>query len=102
LLSDNEQVRKAITDARIGDQVHFRGMLINYSWASRPNWKRSSSTTRNDSGRHACEVVFAEEFEILKSTNATSNLLFSVSAWMLLLSIIIKIGSIALVPYFRK
>jgi len=102
LLSDNEQVRQVIRDVNIGDQVHLKGMLVNYAWASRPNWKRNSSTTRNDAGRRACEVVFVDEFEILKATNSTSNTLFIISAWMLLLSIILKIGSIALVPYFRK
>lgn len=102
LLSDNEQVRKVIRDVELGDQVHLKGMLVNYARASRPNWKRNSSTTRQDTGKRACEVVYVDEFEILKSSNAIANALFSVSAWLLLLSIVFKISSVVLLPYFRK
>ena len=91
-----------IRKVEIGDQIHMKGMLVNYAWASQPNWKRNTSTTRKDGGRRACEVVFVDEFEILEASNATANTMFSISAWLLLLSIILKIASIALVPYFRK
>lgn len=102
LLSDKEQVRDVIREVQIGDQVHLKGMLVNYAWASRPGWQRRSSTTRKDAGKRACEVVFVDEFEILKATNSTANSLFAISAWLLLLSIILKITAIALVPYFKK
>jgi hypothetical protein len=101
-LSDNEQVREIIRGVKIGDQVHLKGMLVNYAWASRPNWSRNSSTTREDSGRRACEVVFVDEFEVLKSTNASAHMILSLSVWLLVLSIVLKIATIALAPYFRK
>ena len=102
LLSDDEQVRNVIRDVEIGDQVHLKGMLVNYAWASRPGWQRNSSTTREDTGKRACEVVYVDKFEILKSSNATANTIFAVSAWLLLLSIVLKLASIALAPYFRN
>ena len=102
LLSDNEQVRDTIHQVNIGDQVHLKGMLVNYASASRPEWKRKSSLIRNDTGRRACEVVFVNEFEILKSTNSLSNTLFTASIWLVVLSILLKIGAIALTPYFHK
>ena len=102
LLSDNEQVRATIREVQIGDQVHLKGMLVNYTWASRPGWSRNSSLTRKDTGKRACEVVFVNDFEILKPTNATANMIFSLSIWLLLLSIVLKLAAIALAPHFRN
>lgn len=102
LLSDDEQVRELIRNVRVGDQVHLKGMLVNYSRASNPGWQRKTSLTRKDTGGRACEVVFVSEFEILKDTNSTSKFIFTLSAWLLLMSVILKIAAIALVPYFQK
>ena len=102
LLSDSQQVRETIRDVQIGDQVYLKGMLVNYAWASQPNWKRSSSITRKDTGKRACEVVFVDEFEILKASNATANMMFTLSIWLVLLSIVLKFAAIAFAPYLRK
>lgn len=102
LLSDDAQIREMIRSVRVGDQVYMKGMLVNYSPLSRPQWQRKTSLTRKDTGRRACEVVFVKEFEIMKASNSTSHLVFTLSAWLLLLSVIMKLAAIVLVPYFQK
>lgn len=69
LISDVDKVLDRIRSAKIGDQVHLKGMLVNYSDANNPGWSRDSSVVRSDTGNGACEVVFVEEFEILKTNN---------------------------------
>jgi hypothetical protein len=66
LISDQERVRRIIGEVRIGDQVHIRGMLVNYGEAGidRRFW-RKTSTTRSDSGNKACEIVFVEDIDVL-------------------------------------
>lgn len=65
LLADHPRLAAALRSARIGDQVHIRGYLADYSTPA--GLTRKTSTVRTDSGNGACEVVYVEEFEILKS-----------------------------------
>lgn len=65
LLSDKKKVQDIIKNVRIGDQIRVKGMLVNYNSKENPDWKRESSTTREDTGNGACEVVFVEEAEVL-------------------------------------
>lgn len=96
LLSDNEKIREAIRQTHIGDQIHLRGMLINYSWKSHPGWMRRTSTTRQDTGNGACEVVFVSDFEILRTPNHVWHTLFTISPWLIILSVVLKLVSFAL------
>lgn len=67
LLSDNEEVREKIREARIGDQIYFKGMLAAYGEKSIPEkYFRSSSMSRKDQGNNSCETVFVNDFKILK------------------------------------
>lgn len=102
LLSDNEAIRDKIRHTRIGDQVHMKGMLVSYSPASNPDWVRNTSTTRNDTGNHACEVVFVEQFDILRSSNNLVNILFSLSKWLILFAVVLKIAQMADVKYLSR
>lgn len=64
LLSSDEEVRRVINEARVGDQIHFKGALVSYGQAGTPEqYYRASSLTRKDYG---CEVVLVDEMEILK------------------------------------
>lgn len=94
LLSDNEFVREKIRNAKIGDQIHIKGMLVNYSPRSNPNWKRTTSTVRTDTGNGACEVLFVNEFNVLVSKNEIWYLLATISKWIFLLLVVTKFISI--------
>lgn len=69
LLSHREEVREIIRKTRIGDQVHLRGMLVNYAPSEHPDHMRQSSLSRDDTGNGACEVMFVDSIEILRTTN---------------------------------
>ena len=102
LLSDDEEIRERIRNIKIGDQVHLKGMLVNYSAAATPDWKRNTSTNRNDTGNGACEVVFVEEFNILKSTNRLAYFWFDLSFWLIIFFVLFKLAAIAFFPNFLK
>lgn len=66
LVTDDAALRKALDRVHVGDQVRFRGQLVNYRDQRYPDFWRNSSTTRTDAGGGACEVVFFEELEVLR------------------------------------
>ena len=94
LLSDNASIREQIRNAKIGDQIHIKGMLVNYSPRSNPKWRRVSSTIRTDTGNGACEVLFVNEFNILASKNGGWYLLATISKWLFFILLIVKTISI--------
>ena len=71
MVTDAPGVARALKNVHVGDQVHFRGYLADYTIYKdgAPAGKRVTSTTRKDSGPGACEVVYVEAFETLGSPN---------------------------------
>jgi hypothetical protein len=65
LLSADRSLVKKLRDVRIGDQIHFRGTLAEYSHEHGTPFTRGTSTVRADSGNGACETVYVEDFEWL-------------------------------------
>lgn len=63
LLTTDAGVRKAIKRVSVGDQVHIRGWLANYS--NNTGFSRGTSTTRSDTGNGACETIYVDDFRIL-------------------------------------
>ena len=64
ILTDRDAIRRMLKQVRLGDQIHFRGYLVEYSHAD--GFYRGTSATRDDTGDGACETVFIEEFDILQ------------------------------------
>ena len=91
LLSDRESVRELIRNARVGDQIYFKGMLVDYSPKSNPRWVRRTSLNRNDTGNGACEVVFVEDFKIIKQGNPAWHLLYTITLWLTILLAAVKL-----------
>jgi hypothetical protein len=90
LVTADPSVARELRKVHIGDQVHFRGYLVDYSIvrngaATAP---RVTSIVRNDSGQGACEVVYVENFEVLASPNRTWRLALKLSLYVLLASLI--------------
>ena len=67
LLSDDPRVRDRVKSIRVGDQIRVRGYLASYT---SPAGTRGTSTTRTDTGDGACETLYIERFEILRSTTS--------------------------------
>jgi hypothetical protein len=63
LLTDNPAVRAAIDSVRLGDQVHLRGLLVDYQMDDWESFWRKTSTRRDDSD---CEVVYVQQLEVLR------------------------------------
>ena len=68
LLPADAVAAATIMNARKGDQIHFKGWLVSYGIKDSA-YRRVSSTTRYDRGNGACEIVFINEFEILRAAN---------------------------------
>jgi len=91
LVTDDPSVARELRKVRIGDQVHFRGYLVDYSAVRNgvATTPRVSSIVRNDSGQGACEVVYVETLEVLASPNRTWHLALKLSLYVLLASLIV-------------
>ncbi len=77
-----KQIEKLIGQARVGDQIYLKGMLTDYSVSNTKGelvGNRVTSTTRDDTGNGACEVVYVEDFEIIKRGNLIWELVKEVS-----------------------
>lgn len=92
LLTTNPLIKKALMQASVGDQIHFKGVLAEYSNQG-SRFKRGTSTSREDTGNGACETVYLQEFEIIKPANPFMRSLYhillvltglSFCAWMIL------------------
>ena len=88
LLSDNPSIAKRLRATRIGDQVHFRGYLAEYSHSQGLDFKRGTSIVRTDTGNGACETVYVEEFENLKPGGGAWRTLFWVALGLLALGLV--------------
>lgn len=93
LITDRQEVRDAIARVRVGDQVHLRGLLVDYQMDDWEGFWRQSSTVREDSG---CEVVYVEGLEILRrgtpawyaaSTAAWIGIIGGAAAWLVLFAL---------------
>jgi hypothetical protein len=69
LLADDPQVVKTLKSARVGDQIHFRGYLAEYSHRHGFAFHRGTSITRTDTGDGACETVYTTDAQILHAGN---------------------------------
>ena len=68
LITEKPEIRRTLKNIRIGDQVRIKGYLAEYFWP--PAYQRGTSTTREDTGNHACETIYVTEVQILTSGNA--------------------------------
>lgn len=92
LVTSNGYVRGEIADIQIGDQLHIKGLLVNYKrlgWAD--NYYRKSSTSRKDKGNGACEVIFVNDMEILRKCTPGWYSIYSTTIRLLLIIPIIKL-----------
>ena len=68
ILCADKELSRRILAARPGDQIYFKGYLVSYSQPAN-EFKRGTSTVRDDSGDGACETVFVTDFSILQRAN---------------------------------
>ncbi|MDE1464167.1 hypothetical protein [Spartinivicinus poritis] len=77
LIADNEMIRDAIKDVKIGDQIKVKGWLSEYS--NHLGGSRGTSTTRDDTGNGACETIYVSDFQIISSMKTGWRTLLDIS-----------------------
>lgn len=100
LLTGNKDLMKKIKSVSAGDQVKIKGELVNVKAKNLesegkydPKYSEwSSSTTREDTGAGACEVIYLEDIEILKKGNIISHELNKISFYGLIIYIILGVA----------
>lgn len=88
LLANNDEIYKRIKKAKVGDQIYLKGYLVNYSVKfSQGNFigTRNTSTVRTDSGNGACEVIYVNEFKILREENYFFVLISELAKWSIII-----------------
>lgn len=90
MVTDDPAVAKALRAVRIGDQIRVRGYLVDYTTYKdgQPAGTRVSSEVRTDTGNGACEVLFVESFDVIRSTGQGWRLGLKIALGCLLLSLI--------------
>ncbi len=99
LLASSEEVRKNVSEMRIGDQVYLRGMLVNYYPAGLPTYSRHSSLVRTDRGNGACEVMFVEVANIIKTGSREGYNTYMAGIAMVLAGALGYAAGLLFVPY---
>lgn len=96
LLSHDESVTRSILKTEKGDQIHLKGYLAEYSH-SNMDFYRSTSTDRTDTGNGACETIYVEDYEIIKTANPFWRMTSRVSRYVILASLLLIV-----VRFFRS
>ncbi|GHU15883.1 hypothetical protein FACS189441_8020 [Betaproteobacteria bacterium] len=85
LLADQRDISRKLKQVQVGDQIYFKGYLVEYSHDS---FHRGTSIVRTDSGDDACETVYIKSFSILRHNFNYWRALRWISIFMLLISIL--------------
>lgn len=91
LLPSDEQIAIKIQNTAIGDQIHLKGYLVNYTISKDGKIisGRNTSTVRTDTESGNCEVVYVTDFEVVSPGNIFYHDLFKWSKYILFISTII-------------
>lgn len=101
ILIDNETLKRTIMSTEKGDQIRFKGMLVNYR-NEYNDYRRGTSTTRDDTGNGACETVYITSFEIIKKANTSLRKWYKVSKYTLIISAITFFLLLCMTPKRKK
>ena len=102
----DQDILDELNRLRAGDQVQLDGYLVEVaavpvrvSPGHNPGTTRlRSSTTRTDKGNGACEIMYAENLQVLARGNPFWRLLAELSFWLLLLSFLGIVARLILLP----
>lgn len=63
MIPADDRVEALMDSARVGDIVWFEGWLVDIR--ADDGWRWSSSLSREDTGNHACELVWVTDFNVM-------------------------------------
>lgn len=84
VLPANDRIADLIMSVEKGDQIWMKGYLVNYTTGSWQGSWRESSTSRDDTGSHACEVVYVTDFKILRKADQGWRTAYPLSKFMVM------------------
>lgn len=96
LIINDKAVERKVNSLNVGDQVRIKGKLVDVvaTNAGQANldkpsiYKWQTSTIRTDTGPGACEIIYAEDIEILKKGNTLSYGLFNLSYYGMIILVL--------------
>lgn len=97
ILSGNKWIDKAVMNARVGDQIYFKGYLVDYSH-SKDSFTRRTSTKRDMN----CEVVYVTDFKIIKRANELWHLLYALSKILIIINLLLMLFFYLRSPGFAR
>jgi hypothetical protein len=97
LLSDDSEINQKIMKVKKGDQVYIKGFLASYSH-SNGEFKRGTSTTREDQGNGACETIYVTDFQVLKKANQGWWLVYKTSQYLIVACLLFLVISFFTTP----
>jgi hypothetical protein len=94
LIPKDKYVTSQIRKAAIGDQIHIKGYLVNYSVSKdgQQIFTRRTSTIRDDTGNGACEIIYVTDLEILAGSNILFQYTKNLSFYSMIISGLIWLG----------
>ncbi len=101
LITNKQNVRDIIKTVSIGDQIHIKGYLVDYT-NSKNNFKRKTSMTRDDTGATACEVVFVNKIKVISAPNKVWRKTYKVSFYSLIFLILFPLLKLIATEHFKK
>jgi hypothetical protein len=90
LIPKDKNVKNQIGRVNIGDQIHIKGYLANYIIFDKNGKQissRNTSTTREDSGNGACEIIYVDKIEVIKKASVIYYSLKAVLPYLLFFSL---------------
>ncbi|MBP6943971.1 MAG: hypothetical protein KBB79_03715 [Candidatus Omnitrophica bacterium] len=91
VLAANDKIAALIMSAEKGDQIWMKGYLVDYTTSNWQGFWRESSVTRDDTGSHACEVVYVTDFKILRKADQGWDTAYGMSKLLMLSSLVLYI-----------
>ena len=101
ILGGSSETRRLINSMRVGDQIYIQGMLVDYWDNEYPDFVRTSSLRRDDTGNGACEVFFVEDAAVLKRFAPQRYAAYDWGRSMLVWAFIIKLISVPILAYWE-
>jgi len=104
-LPANDDIYKKVIAAKPGDQIYFKGYLADYEVRSSSGellGTRHTSTTREDNGNGACEVVYVTDFNIIKEGNSFFVLVNRLCGYLIIVCLLFFVWNFLKVIFFPQ
>ncbi|MDX9731337.1 MAG: hypothetical protein RBT63_06160 [Bdellovibrionales bacterium] len=100
ILAKDETIRKTLEGLEKGDEIRIRGKLVDYQIEGLG--LRKTSLVRNDTGNGACEILYVEAVEVLKSHQRAWRHVRDAGYWLALAAITWIVGLMGYTVFLKR